>query len=156
MSEFQSVAKVGDIPEGQGRSFAVNGTMVGVFLHNGDYFAINDFCPHMGASLAESPVSEDGSVMCSWHAWCFSIKDGTWLDNSKSGIKTPTYEVRIDGSDIQVSVPPPPPQPKWRPHAKPWKPPFPARNPCCGRRPGKSCSPPSRARRGRVPMRTTG
>ena len=110
MSEFQSVAKVGDIPEGQGRSFAVNGTMVGVFLHNGDYFAINDFCPHMGASLAESPVSEDGSVMCSWHAWCFSIKDGTWLDNSKSGIKTPTYEVRIDGSDIQVSVPPPPPR----------------------------------------------
>ena len=105
MSEFQTVAKVGDIPEGEGRCFPVNGTMVGVYLHNDEYFAINDFCPHMGASLSESPVSEDGSVMCSWHAWCFSIKDGTWLDNSKSGIKTATYPVRVDGDQIQVSVP---------------------------------------------------
>ena len=105
MSEFQTVAKAGDIPEGQGRCFPVNGTMVGVFLHNGEYFAINDFCPHMGASLSESPVAEDGSVMCSWHAWCFSIKDGTWLDNSASGIKTPTYPIQVVDGEIQVSVP---------------------------------------------------
>ncbi|HIE99285.1 MAG TPA: Rieske (2Fe-2S) protein [Planctomycetes bacterium] len=109
MSEFQTVANVNDIPEGQGRCFPVNGTMVGVFLHQGEYFAINDFCPHMGASLSESPIAEDGSVMCSWHAWCFSIKDGTWLDNSKSGIKTPTYDVRLQGNEIQVAVPLPDP-----------------------------------------------
>ena len=88
----------------------VNGTMVAVFLHNGEYFAINDFCPHMGASLSDSPVAENGSVMCSWHAWCFSIKDGLWLDNSKSGIKTPTYPVRLEGKEIQVSVPLPEPR----------------------------------------------
>ena len=110
MSEFQTVAKTGDIPEGEGRCFPVNGTMVGLFLHKGEYFAINDFCPHMGASLSESPVSEDGSVMCSWHAWCFSIKDGTWLDNRKGGIKTPTYPVRVEGNEIQVNVPLPEPK----------------------------------------------
>lgn len=107
MSDFQSVAKSGDIPEGEGRCFPVNGTMVGVFQHKGNYFAINDFCPHMGASLSEGPVAEDGSVMCPWHAWCFSIKDGTWLDNSGSGIKTPTYDVRVEDGQIQVCVPPP-------------------------------------------------
>ena len=107
MSDFQSVAKAGDIPEGQGRCFPVNGTMVGVFQHQGEYFAINDFCPHMGASLSEGPVADDGSVMCPWHAWCFSIKDGTWLDNSGSGIKTPTYDVRVEDGQIQVCVPPP-------------------------------------------------
>lgn len=105
MSGFQTVAKTGDIPEGQGRCFPVNGTMVGVFLHQGEYFAINDFCPHMGASLSDGPVAEDGSVMCSWHAWCFSVKDGTWLDNRKSGIKTATYPVRLEGEEIQVDVP---------------------------------------------------
>ncbi len=109
MSDFQTVAKVGDIPEAEGRCFPVNGTMVGVFLHNGEYFAMNDFCPHMGASLSESPVATDGSVMCPWHAWCFSIKDGTWLDNRKSTIKSPTYPVRLEGSEIQVSVPLPEP-----------------------------------------------
>jgi len=106
MTEFQTVAKIGDIPEGQGRSFAVNGTMVGVFLSQGKYLAINDFCPHMGASLADGNV-EDDAVMCPWHAWRFSLKDGTWLDNSKSKIKSACYEVHIEGDEIQVSVPKP-------------------------------------------------
>ena len=106
MSEFQSVARVGEIPEGQGRAFAVNGTMVGVFLSQGRYLAINDFCPHMGASLADGHV-EDDAVMCPWHAWRFNLRDGTWLDNSKSSIRSACYEVRLDGDQIQVSVPKP-------------------------------------------------
>ena len=104
MSEFQTVAKVGEIPEGQGRSFAVNGTMVGVFLSQGRYLAINDFCPHMGASLADGHV-EDDAVMCPWHAWRFSLKDGTWLDNSRSKIRSACYEVRVEDGAIQVKVP---------------------------------------------------
>ena len=105
MSEFQTVARVGEIPEGEGRSFAVNGTMVGVFLSGGEYRAINDFCPHMGAALADGHVEND-AVSCPWHAWRFSLKDGTWLDNSGSSIKTACYEVRVVGEEIQVSVPP--------------------------------------------------
>ncbi len=105
MAEFQTVAKVGDIPEGEGRSYSVNGTMVGVFLSNGTYRAINDFCPHMGAALADGHV-EDDAVACPWHAWRFSLRDGTWLDNSGSSIRTACYEVRVDGDQIQVSVPP--------------------------------------------------
>ncbi|MGE3315811.1 MAG: Rieske (2Fe-2S) protein, partial [Planctomycetaceae bacterium] len=82
MTDYQTVAKVGEIPEGQGRAFAVDGTMVAVFLVNGEYSAINDICPHMGASLAAGYI--DGNcVMCPWHAWRFSIKDGTWLDNPR-------------------------------------------------------------------------
>ena len=105
MTEFRSVAKVGDIPAGEGRSFAVDCTMVGVFHIDGAYYAINDSCPHMGASLAPGYV-EDGAVMCPWHAWRFCIKDGSWLDNPQSELKTDTYEVRLVGDDIQVHVPP--------------------------------------------------
>ena len=106
MSDFQTVAKIGDIPEGQGRCFPVNGTMVAVFLEKGEHFAINDFCPHMGASLAEGHV-ENGAVLCPWHAWSFRLCDGTWMDNSKSGIRTATYDLRIENGEIQVDVPPP-------------------------------------------------
>lgn len=112
MSGFQTVATVGDIPEGQGRCFPLQGTMVGVFLDQGQYFAINDFCPHMGASLSEGYV-EDGAVMCPWHAWRFRLNDGTWMDNSRSGIRTARYEVRVEGDRIQVRMPDPvePPRP---------------------------------------------
>ncbi|MCA9037572.1 MAG: Rieske (2Fe-2S) protein [Planctomycetaceae bacterium] len=107
--EFHSVARIGDIPEGQGRCFTVHGTMVGVFLDKGSYFAINDFCPHMGASLSEGYV-EDGMVLCPWHAWRFRLCDGAWMDNTKSNIRSASYEVRIEGEEIQVKVPPPEPR----------------------------------------------
>lgn len=104
-SEYTSVARVGDIPEGSGRAFPVNGTMVSVFYADGEYSAINDFCPHMGASLAEGHV-EDGAVMCPWHAWSFSIRDGSWLDCKDSPVRCQAYPLRILDGEIQVAVPP--------------------------------------------------
>ena len=59
MAEFKSVAKVGAIPEGQGRAFSVAGKMVAIFLRQGEYHAIDDFCPHMGASLAAGYLEDD-------------------------------------------------------------------------------------------------
>ena len=104
--EFQTVAKVGDIPQGEGRAYPVNGRMVGVFHADGTYYAINDTCPHMGASLATGYV-EEGAVTCPWHAWRFCVKEGTWLDNPRANLKNDTYEVRIEGNDIQVRIPVP-------------------------------------------------
>lgn len=107
---FHTVAHVGDIPEGEGRAYPVNGRMVAVFLEAGEYFAIADACPHMGASLASGYV-EAGSVTCPWHAWRFCIRDGSWLDSPKSKVRTDSYAVRLQGDEIQVCVPDPPPRP---------------------------------------------
>jgi nitrite reductase (NADH) small subunit len=104
LSEFVTVAQVGAIPEGEGRAFAVQGRMVAVFLEKGEYHAIDDFCPHMGASLSGGHVV-DGTVACPWHAWRFSICDGTWCDNPR--IKVDAFEVRVEGNEIQVRVPKP-------------------------------------------------
>ena len=103
MADFQTVAYVGDIPEGEGRAYCVGGKMVAVFLTNGEYSAINDVCPHMGASLATGYV-EDNAVTCPWHAWRFCVYDGKWCDNPK--IKIDAFEVRVQGDEIQVRVPP--------------------------------------------------
>lgn len=105
MSEFVTVAKAGEIPEGEGRAFAVHGRMVAVFLDRGEYRAIDDFCPHMGASLASGHL-EDGVVSCPWHAWRFSVCDGTWCDNPR--IKIDRFDVRVVNDEIQVHVPPKP------------------------------------------------
>lgn len=102
MPEFTTVAKVGDIEEGKGASFAVNGRMVAVFNDGGEYQAIDDLCPHMGASLGGGPL-EDGVVTCPWHAWRFKICDGTWCDNPT--IKIDSFELRVEGDEIQVCVP---------------------------------------------------
>ncbi len=101
MAEFHTVARVGDIPDGQGRAFVVDDHIVAVFHLDGSYFAINDLCPHQGASLAEGHV-EDRMVSCPWHGWRFRVTDGTWCDNPR--IKTDAYPVRIVDDQIQVAI----------------------------------------------------
>ncbi len=103
MPDFVNVAKIESIPEGTGVAFAVAERLVAVFnLGGGRFHAINDLCPHMGASLAAGEMCE-GVVTCPWHAWRFRVTDGTWCDNPR--IKTDVYEVRVVGDDIQVRVP---------------------------------------------------
>jgi len=102
-ADFVTVARVGSIPEGRGGTFCVNKRLVAVFRSNDEYYAIDDLCPHMGASLGAGEVQE-GVVSCPWHAWRFSICDGTWRDNPR--IKISSYEVRVVDGDIQVRVPP--------------------------------------------------
>lgn len=98
---FTTVAKVGSIPENRGGAFVVGGKLIAVFFSEGEYFAIDDICPHMGASLGAGEVC-DGVVTCPWHAWRFSIGDGTWRDNPK--LKVGRYDVRVEGDEIQVRV----------------------------------------------------
>jgi nitrite reductase (NADH) small subunit len=103
MSEltYFSVTQVGSIAEGTGRAFAVAGRMIAVFNEGGEYFAIDDLCPHMGASLADGCV-EEGIVACPWHAWRFRVSDGTWCDNPR--IKIDSFPVRIVENQIQVGL----------------------------------------------------
>ena len=103
MSEYVTVARVGAIAEGRGETFTVGDRLVAVFLSQGKYHAIDDLCPHMGASLGAGEV-HDGAVACPWHAWRFSICDGTWLDNKK--LKVDCFDVRIVGDEIQVCTQP--------------------------------------------------
>ncbi len=102
MSEFVTVTTVGSIPPGQGATFQVGERLIAVFFDGGQYYAIDDMCPHMGASLGAGEV-QNGAVTCPWHAWRFRISDGTWCDNPR--IKISSFEVRVVGDQVQVCVP---------------------------------------------------
>jgi nitrite reductase (NADH) small subunit len=101
MSEFQTVCKVQDVPEGEGKTVAVGRKLIAVFREGGQYFAIDDVCPHMGASLSGGYL-EGGIVTCPWHAWRFRLTDGAWADNPR--LKIGCYPVRVEGDDLQVQV----------------------------------------------------
>jgi nitrite reductase (NADH) small subunit len=101
MCDFRTVCRVGDLIEGEGRTVELNNKLIAVFLHEGQYYAIDDVCPHMGASLSGGYV-ENGIVTCPWHAWRFRLADGAWADYTK--IKIGCYAVRVAGDEIQVNV----------------------------------------------------
>jgi nitrite reductase (NADH) small subunit/3-phenylpropionate/trans-cinnamate dioxygenase ferredoxin subunit len=99
---YRTVAKVGEIPEGQGRVFEIDGALVAIFLAGGTYYALDDACPHQGAPLSDGIVfDQDKSVTCTWHGWRFSLENGRHLEGSRCRVAT--YPVRVQGDEIQVA-----------------------------------------------------
>lgn len=101
MTEFHTVCRVEDLTEGDGKTVEVAGKLLAVFFVRGQYYAIDDVCPHMGASLGSGYV-EDGIVTCPWHAWRFRLADGAWADNPR--LKIGCYPVRIENGAVQVQM----------------------------------------------------
>ncbi len=99
--EFYPVCRVSDLAEGEARMVQAADKLIAVFRHEGQYFAIDDTCPHMGDSLSRGYV-EKGIVTCPWHAWRFRLSDGAWADNPR--IKIGSYPVRVMDGEIQVEV----------------------------------------------------
>lgn len=102
MGQRVTVGKLEDIPEGASAVVTVNQKDIAVFNVNGKFFALDDVCPHMGASLSGGFV-EDGCVTCPWHYWRFRLADGTWADSPR--IKTGSYPVHIVGDEVQLELP---------------------------------------------------
>jgi len=99
MSEYESVGSVDDFEENVGKAVPVDGRMVAVFRQGGQWYAIDDLCPHMGASLAEGHVEEQ-TVTCPWHAWRFCIQDGTWEDNPRT--KVDCFDIKVEDGQVWV------------------------------------------------------
>jgi nitrite reductase (NADH) small subunit/3-phenylpropionate/trans-cinnamate dioxygenase ferredoxin subunit len=101
MPEFVTVCRLEELIEGQGRAFEVAGKLIAIFLHAGQCFAIDDVCPHMGASLSEGELA-NGIVTCPWHAWRFRLADGAWADSPR--VRIGCFPVRVENGQVQVLV----------------------------------------------------
>ncbi len=101
MSEYQTVCKVHEVKEGEGKTISLGNQLIALFVVAGKFYAIDDVCPHMGASLSGGYLEND-IVTCPWHAWRFRVTDGTWADNPR--VKTGCFPVRVVGDDIQIQL----------------------------------------------------
>lgn len=101
MSEFHNVCKIEDLKEGESRTVSAGNKLIAVFHTEGQFYAIDDVCPHMGASLSGGYV-EQNIVTCPWHAWRFRLTDGAWADNPR--LKIGCYAVRVEEGMVQVQV----------------------------------------------------
>lgn len=103
MAEFVTVAKTADLSDDAGHVVEVKGRLIALFGTDGGVHAIDDCCPHMGASLATGHVS-DGVVTCPWHAWRFRITDGIWADAPDSGTRVNAYRAEVRGDRVLLEV----------------------------------------------------
>ena len=72
-----------------------------VFFVDGQYYALNDYCPHMGASLGLGDV-RNLNVICDRHGWAFRLADGQGID--APDLKADTFETRVRDAEVQVRL----------------------------------------------------
>jgi nitrite reductase (NADH) small subunit/3-phenylpropionate/trans-cinnamate dioxygenase ferredoxin subunit len=86
---------------GRGRTIEIDGTRIAIFNERGKLHALDDACPHMGASLADGQI-KDGQVFCSWHHWSFSLQDGhcTMRDWKAAA----SHPLKTNGEDVYVKL----------------------------------------------------
>ena len=85
------VGTVDEIPPGGRKLVEVKGRAIVIFNVGGEYFALNNRCPHKGGSLCQGRLTglvesvEPGTyrysrrgeiIRCPWHGWEFDIRTG--------------------------------------------------------------------------------
>lgn len=101
--EFHTVAKKSDLGDGEALQVVIGKKEIAIYNLEGEFFATDDICTHAYASLADGYV-EGELVECPLHGGCFNIKSGKAMTPPVTE-DLKTYEVKIDGDDIQVGVP---------------------------------------------------
>ena len=93
MSEYILVADADSLPPGQGRTVNVRGREFALYNHDGQFYALDDLCPHRGGPLGAGAL-QDGCVFCPLHGWGFDLKTGACTTGGERGVRVyPTREV---------------------------------------------------------------
>jgi 3-phenylpropionate/trans-cinnamate dioxygenase ferredoxin subunit len=103
MAGWLDVAGIDELPPGSRRVVDVDGVAVAVFNLGGEFFAIQDICPHDGGELANGKL-EGEVIICPRHGARFSIKTGAVL-GPPAYEDVRSYPVRVDNGRVQVLSP---------------------------------------------------
>ena len=99
--EFQTVARVDEIPPGSLKAVQVGDAHVALANVDGEVFAVQGECIHLQGPLAEGHL--DGErLTCPWHGWQYDVRTGeNFFDRA---IRLEQYDVRVEGGEVRVAV----------------------------------------------------
>ena len=99
MARYEKAARIGDIEEGTAIAVTIGERTIALFNIGGEYYAINDMCPHRGGSLSRGKV-EGTTVTCPMHKWTFDVRTG----RLPMGGGVRGYPVRVEEGEIFVEI----------------------------------------------------
>ncbi|GAB2515685.1 non-heme iron oxygenase ferredoxin subunit [Nocardiopsis aegyptia] len=102
-ARWVKVAALDEIPDDGALAVEVDDdTPIALVRTEGEVFAVRDVCSHAEVRLSEGEV-EDGTIECWLHGSCFDLRSGAAI-NPPATQPVPTYDVKIDGDDVLVSL----------------------------------------------------
>lgn len=106
MAGFVEVARVEDVPPGTARMVEVEGVQVALVNVNGEFFAVDNECTHVGGYLGEGEINDDWNdwaIECPLHGSVFDVRTGEVL-NPPAVTSVGTYGVEVEGGVVKVAI----------------------------------------------------
>jgi 3-phenylpropionate/trans-cinnamate dioxygenase ferredoxin subunit len=106
MADFVEAARLDELPPGKSVSITIEGKLVGLFNVDGQIYAIDDICPHTGASLGLGKLN-GRIVTCAHHGMKLDVV--TRCFPAGTGFAVASYAVLVVAGKIMVSLEAQPP-----------------------------------------------
>lgn len=115
MAQFV-LASPDTVPPNSMRAFDVSGRRVLVVNLNGQFYALDDLCPHLAVPLSRGDLRDD-CITCAGHGSVFNVANGeatkwigkqiTWLTRLLEGRpkNATTYPLTVTGGQLVVDLP---------------------------------------------------
>lgn len=100
-SRFVKAAETSRVAPGNSVAVKFEGYYIGIHNVNGEYYAIDNICPHVGGVL-HAGERQDSVIVCPIHQWKFDVKTGKCVWPGKCELAT--YPLKVSGGDILVDV----------------------------------------------------
>jgi len=96
------VAQTADIPDGERKIVQVDDLSIGVFHHQGKWYAVRNSCLHRGGPVATGSLRGD-TLTCPWHGFQYNLTNGELLTDPKA--KLEMYPVELREGEIHLQIP---------------------------------------------------
>jgi nitrite reductase (NADH) small subunit len=112
------VGPVERFPEGSKEILEVGGRSIGVYHSNGQFYAVQNLCPHAlapicvsgltGTTLPSAPgeyeFGMEGLVLrCPWHSWEYDVRTGEALFGTDKR-RLLTFPVKVENGQVVVTM----------------------------------------------------
>jgi nitrite reductase/ring-hydroxylating ferredoxin subunit/hemoglobin-like flavoprotein len=96
------VADAAAIPEGARRIVQVDGLSIGVFHHQGGWYALRNSCLHRGGPVGIGPLAGD-VLTCPWHGFQYNVTTGECLADPSARLDM--YPVAVQDGQVHLQIP---------------------------------------------------
>ena len=118
MTAFETILNVDDLPAGQTTIVTVKGRDIALANADGEFFALENTCPHRGGQLGDGTLN-GCDVVCPLHGWDFDVRTGISRYNPADRVQT--FPVRVKNGAVQIDTDVVPPLPTTEGYLQKWK-----------------------------------
>ncbi|MDX1435975.1 MAG: Rieske 2Fe-2S domain-containing protein [Anaerolineales bacterium] len=96
------VGKVEEIPDGSRKIIQAEGLSIGVFHHQGAWYALENRCLHRSGPVCTGTLAGD-IIACPWHGYEYDLTDGKLVMDPSAALEM--YPVEIRDGEVIIEVP---------------------------------------------------